>query len=226
MVQSAGLENRFLHGSTGSNPVLGVFRMIKAIIFDMGGVVLNAKIESGYALLAEKLNIKKEKFDEVKNRYIKDAQIGKISSDELLSKISEELNLDKKKLREYWEHAYLEVMLLDSEVIELVKKLKEKGYLVSMISNTIEIHSQLNRKRRVYEEFNPVVLSNEVGLIKPSEEIYKLMLDKIKLRASECVFIDDREEHLFPARKLGMHSILFKNIEQLKKELKGFGIKF
>src|SRR3989344_7460906 len=104
--------NRFPSGFPGSIPGLGVFKMIKAIIFDMGGVVLNAKIESGYALLAEKLNIEKSKFDEVRNRYIKDAWIGKISGDELLTKISSELNLDKKKLREYWEKAYSDVMLL------------------------------------------------------------------------------------------------------------------
>ena len=79
--------------------------------------------------------------------------------------------------------------------------------------------------RGVYAKFSPVLLSNEVGLIKPEEEMYQKMLELLNLKANECVFIDDREEHLAPAIQLGMKPILFKDSQQLKKELKELSVK-
>ena len=200
--------------------------MIKAIVFDMGGVVLNAKIEQAYEILSKKLSIDKIKFDKVKSKYIKEAQNGNISTEELIRNISTELNIDEKRLKDVWEESYSEVMLIDNNIINLVKSLKKNGYITALITNTIEMHSQLNKKRGVYSEFSPVILSNEVGLVKPQEEIYSLMLKKLNLKPDECIFIDDREEHLMPARKIGFNSILFKDVKQLKDELNKLGVKY
>lgn len=201
-----------------------MYKMIKAIIFDMGGVVLNAKIENAYEILANKLNVTKEKFDIAKNKYIKDAQRGKITTEELLNKISLELNIDKNKLKKYWEEAYSEVMIINKDVIKVVDLLKKKGYITALITNTIGIHSSLNKKRGVYDRFAPTLLSNEIGIIKPEEGIYKKMLESLRLKPAECVFIDDREEHLVPAVNLGINSILYKNNKQLIEDLRKLGV--
>jgi|SRR3989344_3310880 len=193
---------------------------IKAIIFDMGGVVLNAQIENAYEILATKLKITKDQFDEVKNKYIKDAQKGKITDEKMVKDISVELNISYEKILSYWKEAYSEVMIINSEVLSLVKKLKKDGFIVALISNTIGIHSNINKEREVYKEFNPVILSNEVGLIKPEKEIYELMLKKLNLSPKECIFIDDRPEHLKPAVSIGMKGILFENNNQLIKAIK------
>ncbi len=161
----------------GPNPCPPAMKRIKAIIFDMGGVILNAKIEDAYEILSQKLKISKLQFDSVKNKYIKDAQRGKISTEDLLTNISTELNINKNDLRKFWVESYSEVMVIDQKVMNIVESLKEHGYITALITNTIEIHSSLNKERGVYAKFSPVLLSNEVGLIKPEEEMYKKMLE-------------------------------------------------
>ena len=51
------------------------------------------------------------------------------------------------------------------------------------------------------------------------------MLERLKVKANECIYIDDREVNLEPAKKLGMKTILFRNAKQLKKELINYDIK-
>tara|TARA_B100000315_G_C14333456_1_gene476299 strand:- start:13 stop:621 length:609 start_codon:yes stop_codon:yes gene_type:complete len=199
---------------------------VKAIIFDMGGVILNAKIESAYEILSKNLGIEKTTFDAVRNKYIKDAQKGEISTDDFLDKICSELNLEKSNLKKLWEQAYSEVMVLDQKVLDLAKSLKATGYKIALITNTIEIHSNINKSRGIYNEFNPAILSTEAHMLKPNKEIYQLMLERLNLQPSECIFIDDREEHILPATELGIPSILFKNLSQLKDSLKEKDIKF
>ena len=192
----------------------------------MSGVVLNAKIETAYEILAKKLKVSKARFDAVKNKYLRDAQKGTITTEDFLNKISLELKIDKDKLRTFWEETYAKAMAINKEVMELVDMLKKKGYVTALITNTLKIHSLLNKKRCVYSKFSPVLLSNEVGIIKPEERIYQKMLELLHLRADECVFIDDREDHLAPAIKIGMKPILFKDSQQLKQELKQLKIIF
>jgi len=68
----------------------------------------------------------------------------------------------------------------------------------------------------IYEGFDEVVLSNEVGLQKPSPEIYQLALSRLRVSADEAVFVDDREINTVAAEALGISSIIYKSIEQLK----------
>lgn len=200
--------------------------MIKAIIFDVGGVVFKARIEEVYEKLAKKLGIPLSKFEAVRKKYKDAAQRGEISTEELLTKMSSELNVDKSKLRALWQETYSETMVVDNDVLEFVDLLKEKGYATALITNTTGIHTVINKMRGIYGRFSPAILSNEVGMRKPEERIYKEMLKRLKLKAEECVFTDDREEHLEPARKLGMRPIAFKTLGQFKRELKKLNVEF
>lgn len=61
------------------------------------------------------------------------------------------------------------------------------------------------------------VFSNEIGLVKRKNKIYKVAIKKLKCKASESIFIDDKKENIERAEKLGINGILFKNTSQLKK---------
>lgn len=100
------------------------------------------------------------------------------------------------------------------EMLELVKDLQRRGIVTAVLSNNIQIVGDELRRLKLFEEFSPVLLSNEVGIAKPSVEIYELMLSKLGLPGNECVFIDDRLQNLGPAQQLGMHTILAGSIAQ------------
>lgn len=69
-----------------------------------------------------------------------------------------------------------------------------------------------------------LVLSHEAGVAKPDRRIYEMALERIGSPAEKCVFIDDQEEALKPTEELGMKTILFKSVDQLKDELKSIGV--
>jgi len=104
--------------------------------------------------------------------------------------------------------------------MEIVKKLKKDKYKLAILSNTICSHARINRKKGLYDLFPIVILSNEVGLRKPDPKIFKLVLDQLGTKPEESVFIDNKKEHTNAASKLGLKVIVFKNVNQLKRDLK------
>lgn len=115
-------------------------------------------------------------------------------------------------------------MAINEELLSIVKSLK-KHYRVGLLSNTSDLHAQINQERGLYAHFNPLLISCEIGHIKPQKEIFELALKKLALPAQECVFIDDRQEHLEIPRRMGFHVIHFQNNAQLLNALTRLGIR-
>ena len=70
-----------------------------------------------------------------------------------------------------------------------------------------------------FNEADGRVVSYEVGVVKPEQEIFKIFVDKYNLEPSECVFIDDRADNIEASIRAGMSGIVFKDIEQVLLEL-------
>lgn len=105
---------------------------------------------------------------------------------------------------------------------EWIKSLKEQGYKVYLLSNYGKTSFEAARdKGRL--SFLPLVdggvISYEVKLVKPEPGIYQALLDKYKLKAEECVFLDDRAENIAAAEALGFYGIVVESYEQAKEKL-------
>lgn len=72
--------------------------------------------------------------------------------------------------------------------------------------------------------FDVVILSGDVKLAKPDPEIFELTLQNLGVAPQEAIFIDDSENHIVGAQKLGIRSIQFSSNNQLKNELQAMGI--
>jgi len=110
-------------------------------------------------------------------------------------------------------------------MIKLVRSLK-KDYKLAILSNSGALGVKNCFENSWFSYFDCLVLSHKVGIVKPDKRIYKIVLDKLNSEARNCLFIDDQEEVLKPAREMGMKTILFKSIEQLKKEFDKMNIKY
>ena len=101
-----------------------------------------------------------------------------------------------------------------------MKGLKERGYRLYVLSNYGE-YLFLKSKDRL--DFMPymdgAVISYQIQMIKPDQEIYEYILNKYGLLPEESVFIDDRPENVEGAKLIGMNGILFENFEQADREL-------
>jgi HAD superfamily hydrolase (TIGR01509 family) len=108
---------------------------------------------------------------------------------------------------------------------ELVSELRKNYKVVAFSGNIKERIKYLNEKYKLNKDFDDFVLSFDVGFDKREKEFYRILLEKIKCKSKECLFVDDRQDFLNIAKLLGIKTIPFKNAEQLKFDLRKFGIK-
>ena len=105
--------------------------------------------------------------------------------------------------------------------VEIMKRLKEAGYPVYGLSNwSSETFPMVRNKFIFFDLLDDIVISGEVGQIKPEPEIYEIALERIGRPANECLFIDDSLANIEQARKMGFAVVHFQSPELLEKELK------
>ena len=101
-----------------------------------------------------------------------------------------------------------------------IKTLKEGGFKLYCITNfTPAGYEQCYDCISFVEEFDGCVFSFREGVAKPDPEIYKRLLKRYDLKPEECAFIDDTEENVISARKLGMAGIVFTGYEDAAAKL-------
>lgn len=199
---------------------------IKAIVFDIGGVLDKGTWQEHYIPLCKELNVDMDKFDVPFKKHFKDYSAGKISTEEFMGLIAKEIKVDPKELLDKWITIKNTSLTENHDVRETIIKLKGKNYRVVALTNINPLHHKLRIEKNLYDLFEFSICSCEVGICKPDMEIYKLLLEKLKgIPQEQMIFIDDNEDCLVPARKLGINTILFKNPKQLEKDLRKLGVK-
>lgn len=193
--------------------------MIKWILFDQAGVQTNMAFEKKnkiYKINGKLFSVKDLDSVFYIPEYYK-FMIGEICEKDLINKF-----LKKTKL----ELSYSEYMDLFNKDIRPMKGMKEiisklcVNYNLATIIN--EGSEWANYKLDISgfrKYFQKNFISGELGLAKPDLEIYLYVLKKLNAKPEECIFIDDKRENCIAATKLGIKSIIFKNSNQLKKEL-------
>lgn len=111
--------------------------------------------------------------------------------------------------------------------VDILKRLKQAGYPVYGLSNwSAETFPHMRERHDFFDLFNDMVISGEVGHVKPEPQIFQILLDKIGKPAEECLFIDDSLANIQQAQKLGFATILFQSPQQLESSLRDFKIVF
>jgi len=214
---------------------------IKHFIFDFGGVLIEKTfvLKNLFDMIEADLKISIPREENSFIRKIKRSlSSGRISSKEFLEKIFEKYYypfqkkggaLPPKKVNaeyyvELWFDLYSQVTNLSSEMAEIIERLHQADYTVSLMSNTHDIHAKSNLLRGFYDIFDHVFLSNEIGFIKPEMEKYKYVLKKLDTKPKRCIFIDDKIQNLVPARELGIIVIRFESLKKFKAQLNELGI--
>ncbi len=199
--------------------------MIRNIIFDFGGVVLKHKAILVEDTISEIFSIPAGQALEVWKRWKTEFITGKISSEQFLTNLKNELNSDKPihEILKEWKDIYVREAEVDLELLGLIGKLK-RNYGVYLFTDTNDIHDEYNSTRGIYDRFTKVFKSNKEGLSKLNDDAFLNVLKKIGAKPEECIFIDDLPLDVTRANNLGIHGILYKNKEELKQELSRFGV--
>ena len=96
--------------------------------------------------------------------------------------------------------------------------------MASLNNESREINEYRIHTFHLRDYFQAFFSSCYLGVRKPEEQIYRLALEISQREPEECILIDDRGLNLECARELGMHTIQFKNVDQLRKDLAQQGI--
>jgi len=193
---------------------------IKAIIWDFGGVLLRTEDPGPRQQLAERLGITPRELEY--RIFASDssvqAQLGKVSSDQHWENIRLHFNLPVEEMpgviASFWAGDRL-----DSELVDIIRRLQTR-YRTALLSNAWNnLRSVLTNDWQVIDAFDEVVISAEVGLMKPDPQIYHLVLEKVSAEPQEAVFIDDFIENIEAACCQGMHAIHFRSRTQALGEL-------
>lgn len=198
--------------------------MIKAIIFDQGGVcLLTDSVKINEAMIAKfGINILIEsRGDKKMCRYHAEVQKGERELADVLEKIDSKRH-NVAEIVEFYKEQYKKHAKFDAQVIQLIKKLKAKVKIVCL-TNTNRVHFEIYGQK-LLKIFDKVFASHQIGLQKPDKEIFLKVLGELKLTPEEVVFVDDRAKNVEAAKSLGMNAIKFENYEQLIKDLAAFGL--
>lgn len=194
--------------------------MITNVVFDIGNVLAGFEWEAFYRSFgySEAVFHKLAKAT-VKSPFWNEMDRGRLQTEEILECFIQNDPSVEKEIREVFHNVKRMITRYDY-AIPWIREVKEKGCRVYVISNFAEKpYQECAEALDFLSETDGAVLSYQEQLIKPSPEIYRLLCSRYGLKPEECVFIDDMPVNVEAAIEQGMRGILFRSLEQAKKEL-------
>ena len=193
---------------------------IKAVIFDVGGVLLHEVDRTPRTSAAQKLGLTYDALNHaVFNHPLADrATIGEVTTLEIWQAIGESFNFGPAETAAL-EQEFFAGNQIDMEMVNLVRTLRET-YKTAILSNAWDdLRDVIFHKWQIADAFDEFIISAEVGCAKPDPRIYALTLQTLGVKPDEAVFIDDLEPNILAAQQAGMYGIVYKNREQVQQEL-------
>jgi epoxide hydrolase-like predicted phosphatase len=189
---------------------------IKAVIWDMGGVIMRTENQAHRIVLAQRIGVDPREmarliFDSEESRR---AQLGEIPA------------------RVFWDAAgtryglsYEEFMtdffkgdIIDQELVQGIRKLRPR-YKTGLLSNAFSDMRHWVTEWKIDDAFDQILISAEVNLMKPDLAIYSLATRQLGVEPQETIFIDDVAANIEGAKQVGMQGIQFTSREQALSDL-------
>ena len=200
-----------------------------ALIFDFGNVLAFFDYDRFGARLGQQLGLsgsevmrlaREAGFTPLLRRYESGLLTAEKFGREVCGLVGLELTHDK------FVRAFADIFQPNEPVIALAAVLKEAGYPLVLGSNTNDIHASHFRERfaEALAPFDALVLSHEVGHVKPSPEFYLACARAADAPPDECVFIDDMQENVEGALGAGLLGLRFLEVPSLVADLRAMGV--
>lgn len=200
--------------------------MIKAIIFDLGGVILLHEVNIMGHILSKMFGISVEHGVQLWEQRKVGLLKGTVTSEQFIRSIKKDIstNYTLSELLKMWDDLYSKNSEIDQQMLELVQRLKTR-YEVYLLTDTIDTHDAYNSTRDIYNKFTRTFKSHIERLTKAEGiRVFEHILRQIKRKPDECIFIDDIDTYVESSKEVGIVGLLFTNIERLKKDLLKLGI--
>ena len=195
-------------------------KQIKAVIFDMGGVLIKTVDRTPRTALANQFGMTYETMEAFvyNSETAKKAMVGEISENDHFISVLNQLGVPDFGIRSFQE-AFWGGDDLDSELEAYIGSLKNQ-FKLGLLSNAMDSTRQwLTEKYEILNLFDNCVFSAEVKLAKPDTQIYHLILERLNISAQEAIFIDDFKENIQAANQLGISTVHYHSTQQAINEI-------
>ncbi|MEM3839457.1 MAG: HAD family phosphatase [Candidatus Micrarchaeaceae archaeon] len=189
---------------------------IKAIIFDIGGVITHFPDSKYFSYLSKLSGKDAQHVRSYIGAMIPTLEKGLMSAEEFENKIAKRLGITPRQVQ--WYSYYAKFVRVDRGVTSLVSEL-HKQYITAYITNIDASKYSILGKLISADIFEYKFASCYMHLRKPDKRIYEKALKRMKVQPNQSIFIDNQEENVAGAIQAGMHSILYKNRRLLDIEL-------
>ncbi|MEP0804792.1 MAG: HAD family phosphatase [Chloroflexota bacterium] len=196
---------------------------VKAVFFDLGGVILRTDFQAPRQRLAERLGMDYDDIEKIVfgGASASRASLGEISEEEHWRNVMKTLKLpvsDYERIRD----EFFAGDVIDHNILNFLRSIKPK-VRTGLISNAWSGLRNYIVREKFDDAFHHMVISAEAGVAKPDPKIYHIALEQAQVKAKEAVFVDDFVENIEACEKIGMKGIHFKDpvsaIEQVRRLL-------
>lgn len=192
--------------------------MIKGIIFDYGNVVGKDPTSYIYDTVSKTFRVSIRRMKREFSKFVFLTMKNRISKREFWKLFAESLGIsDYRRLRKVWLAEFRKRAGINQNMVFLLRELR-KNYKLGLLSNKAFFYRKASISKLMNRIFHVIINSHEVGMRKPEEKIYLLMLKKMNLKPEECLIIDDSRRNLSYPKKIGMRAIYFKSFKSFKSE--------
>jgi putative hydrolase of the HAD superfamily len=168
-------------------------------------------------VISDYLGITEENFFIYSGENFRELLDGKINSNEFWIRFS--LGYGKKIDEELFGKFFNPVIIRETK--DIIEQLKSNSRVVCG-TNTIDSHYYYLLNQGAYDIFDEVYASNLMGISKPDPDFYWHILNKEGIKPENTIFVDDTEENIISAQKIGINSILFTDSDSLRIQIKTF----
>jgi putative hydrolase of the HAD superfamily len=193
---------------------------IRAVFFDLGGVIVRTEYQTPRQMLAERLGME---YDDL-SRIVFDsdtglqASIGTITSEQHWESVMKRLKRSAEEMTAIREE-FFAGDIVDRQLLEFLHSLRGK-IQTGLISNAWSDLRDYLRREKMIDAFDHIIISAEVGVAKPDPKIFQIALEKAGVSPSEAVFVDDFYVNIEGCEKVGMQGIHFKDAPSTLQQLK------
>lgn len=200
---------------------------LKAVGFDIGGVILPYSIPQQKQFIADSIGVELEDVLRAYRKYLPLLEIAALDTEEFWQGLITETGskASAKDSMHIWTDHYISENPVVSQMIDLADRLRVAGYKTGILSNIDSAHGVINLHRHIFEHFDEVLLSYQVGVRKPDSAAFRLLANRLDVELDELVFVDDLPLNVDAAIAIGINAVHFVSYDQLIADFEKLGVR-
>ena len=193
---------------------------IRAVFFDLGGVIVRTEYQAPRQQLAERLGMEYDDLDKIvfNSETGLQASTGAITSQQHWEAVMKRLKRPLEEMTSIRD-AFFAGDIVDRDILAFLRSLRGT-HTTGLISNAWSDLREYMMREKMIDAFDHIIISAEVGVAKPDPKIFQVALEKAGVSPGEAVFVDDFYVNIEGCEKVGIKGIHFKDAESAMQQLK------